>query len=170
MKYTYQRGYTLIDLLMYIAIVGSLLIAVTMFAALSTESRVKNQSVSEVNSQGSAAMDYMTQAVRNADTISAPVAGATASSLTVTVPTSSLSPTIFDLSGGALRVKEGTAAAIALTNSKVQISALNFKNLTRPSTPGIVQISFVVSRTNPNGKNEYDYQKTFTSSIALRWP
>ena len=163
-----QRGYTLIELLLYVGIVGSLLTAVTLYFATSTESRVKNQSIVEVNQQGTLAMEYITQTVRNADSITSPTAGNSASSLTLVVPTGAESPTIFDLASGALRSKKGAAAAVALTNGKVQITSLSFTNLTRASTPGVVQVSFTISRVNNTNKNEYDYQKTFTGTAAVR--
>lgn len=162
------RGFTLIELLLYVTIVGSLLTTVSIFFATTTEARIKNQSIVEVDQQGTLAMEHITQAIRNADAVTTPAAGATTASLTLTVPTAGLSPTIFDLTGTTLQIKEGAATAVALTNSKVQISGLTFKNLTRASTPGVIQISFTAARTNAGGRNEYDYQKTFTSSAALR--
>jgi hypothetical protein len=67
-----------------------------------------------------------------------------------------------------IEMREGSGSAIALTNSKVGVSNVSFKNLSRPGTPGLVQISFTVSRLSPNAKNEYSYQKTFTTTAALR--
>jgi prepilin-type N-terminal cleavage/methylation domain-containing protein len=165
-----QKGFTLVELLMYVAIVGSLLIAVSLFFATTADARIKSQTITEVDQQGALAMDYITQTIRNADSISAPAAGATAASLTVTVPTAGLSPTIFDLGGTALRVKEGAAATVPLTNDKVAISGLTFKNLTRSGTPGTVQISFTITRVNVSGRSSYTYQKTFTASATLRQP
>lgn len=163
------RGFTLIELLLYISIVGSLLITITFFFGLVAEARVKNQSVSEVNDQAVAAMDYITQTIRNATSITSPAAGASAAALTVVVPTGSLSPTIINLNGTVLQTKEGAAAAVALTNSKVQITSLTFKNLTKTGTAGLVQVSFTMTRTNIAGRNEYDFQKTFTTSAELTW-
>jgi len=163
------KGFTLIELLLYVAIVGTLLIAISLFFGIAADARLKNQSVSEVNQQGTAAMEYIVQTLRNATSISAPAIGVTAASLTAVVPTGSLSPTIFDRSAGnALQVKEGAAAVVPLTSPDVQISNLAFDNMSRSATVEVVQISFTVSRVNTIGRNEYDYQKTFTSSVALR--
>ena len=164
-----QQGYTLIELLLYIALLGILLPSMIGFMGLAVDVRVKNQSVNEVNEQGLAAMDYITQTIRNSTSISAPAAAGSGSSLTLVVPTASLSPTVFDVSDSTLRVKEGTGAAIPLTNSKVQVSNLTFSNLTRSGTSGIVQVSFIVSRVNTSDRNEYDYQKTFTTSAEVAW-
>src|SRR5205814_1237285 len=158
----------LIELLLYVSIVGSLLVAIVMFFGVAADTRVKNQSISEVDQQGTAAMEYLTATIRNATSITAPAAAGNAAALTLVVPTASLSPTIFDLTGSTLEVKEGAAAAVPLTNGKIQISSLTFKNLSRSGTTGIVQISFTIARINTANRNEYDYQKTFVSSAALR--
>ncbi len=164
-----NAGYTLIELLVYVAILGMLLSSVTVFFVMVTEARVKNQSISEVNDQGAAAMEYIAQTIRNATSISSPAAGASGASLTLVVPTGSLSPTIFSLSGTTLQVKEGAATAVALTSSDLEVTSLTFTNLTRSGTSGIVQVSFTARRANPNNRNQYDYQKTFTSSAEVGW-
>lgn len=164
-----ENGYTLIELLLYIVVISTLLTSITYFFGITIEARAKNQTIAEVDEQGTAAMEYMVHTIRNASSITTPTAGSNGSSLTVVVPTGSLSPTIFNLSGSTLQVKEGSAAAIALTNSDVQVSNLTFRNLTRSGTPGIVQLSFTLSRANPGGRNEYDYQKTFTTSAEVAW-
>lgn len=164
-----QKGYTLIELLLYIVIIGSLLVPLTYFFGMTTEARVKAQSITEVQDQGVAAMDYITQTIRNATSITAPAAAASSNSLTIVVPTASLSPTVFSLNGTTLQVKEGSATNVALTSSDVQVSGLTFKNLSRAGTSGIIQVSFTVTRTNAGGRAEFDYQKTFVSSAELAW-
>lgn len=168
-RQTSSGGFTLIELLLYVSIVGVLLISVSMFFATTSDARIKNQSISEVNQQGNAALDLITQTIRNADSVTLPATGATGSALNLNVPSAGQSPTIFNLNGTALQVKEGSSNAILLTNNKVALSSLTFKNLSRSGTPGVVQVSFTISRVNNSGKNEYDYQKTFTGTAALPW-
>ncbi len=319
-----QTGYTLVELLLYIAIVGSLLTAIVFFLGTTVESRLKNETISEVNDQGASIMDTLTQTIRNATSITSPASGASLPALTLVVPTGTLSPTVFDLSGtlfglnldggtsdtsdhdamnatkivagatgtisslnayvatvaaspnnqaqmalysgttpttllatsssvtlkantwnnfpipttpvtsgqtywiayntnglatgdndlrersgsagqsgflaqtfgtwpnswtpttqstefsmyamidpantpGAIRIKEGSGSVVPLTDSNVQLSGLNFRNLTRTGAPGVIQITFTLSRLNPLGRNEYDYQKTFTASAEVGW-
>lgn len=163
-----NAGYTLIELLLYVSMIGILLSAVTVFFATTADARIKNQTISEVNDQGIYVMSYITQTIRNATDVTVPTAGTSGASLTLTVPTGSLSPTVFSLSSGVMQVKEGTGTAINLTSGKVQMTNLTVKNLTRSGTNGIVQISFTIARINTAGRNEYDYQRTFTTSVALR--
>lgn len=163
-----STGYTLIELLLYISLTGILLLSLVTFFGMSVDARVKTQTVTEVDQQGAAIMEYMQQTVRNATAITAPTAGTSAASLTVTVPTASLSPTVFNLSGTTLQVKEGTAAAIPLTNSDVRLTALTFTNVSRGGTDGAVRISFTLERINVSGRNEYDSSETFTTTVSLR--
>jgi type II secretory pathway pseudopilin PulG len=164
-----QSGYTLIELLLYVVIIGTLLTSITYFFGMTVTARVKNQSIAEVNDQGTAIMDYVLQTIRNADSITSPTIGTSGTSLTLVVPTGSLSPTVFNLSSTTLQVTEGTGAALALTSSDVQVTSLTFKNLSQSGTNGNIQVSFTLSRTNLDNRNEYDYQKTFTSSAEVAW-
>lgn len=320
-----SKGYTLIELLLYIGIISILLGSTTLFFGAIIEARVKNQSISEVEQQGELAMDHIAQAIRNATSITSPAAGASAGSLILAMPTASINPTTFGMSGGTsvlgynvdgtntdssnsnsmnavkftattsgtvstlyarigatvgtnpnnkaqmaiysgatpttllasstdvtitanawvafpissvaisngttywlayntngttsaqnnlryhtgtagqsiftsrtygtwpssftgttqnfefsmyadvvsgsgsdLQVSEGAGSATPLTNDKVQISGLTFTNLSRTDTPGVVRVSFTVSRVNTSGRQPYDYQKTFTTSVSLR--
>jgi prepilin-type N-terminal cleavage/methylation domain-containing protein len=95
-----QHGFTLIELLLYITILGVLMSGITVFFGTITDARVKGQSIAEVESQGTAIMDAILQAVRNATSITTPATGVTATSLTLAMPVASVNPTVFDLSGG----------------------------------------------------------------------
>ncbi|MGF7228746.1 MAG: PulJ/GspJ family protein [Candidatus Saccharibacteria bacterium] len=322
-----NSGYTLIELLLYVAILGGLLTSITYFFGMVADARVKNQTISEVNDQGTAVMDYMTQTIHNATSITTPATGASGSSLSLVVPTGSLSPTIFDASGAVTifgyntigtstdsndsnsmnatqftasttgtistlfahvatvaaspnnkaqmaiysgatypqtllassadtvltastwnsfsipsvsvtsgtkywlayntnglvagdnnlhnhagtvnqsmyltrtystwpaswtgtydniensmyttiapsgtasvpEIKEGAGTVVPLADSRMQVSGLTFKNLTRSGTSGVVQISFTLARLNPNAHNEYEYQRTFTGTAEVGW-
>lgn len=163
-----QAGYTLIELLLYVAMIGILLSAVTYFFGAAAEARVKNQTVMEVDSQGTYVMDYIAETVHNATSISAPTIGTSGSSLTLVVPVGSLSPTVFNVASGAMQVKEGTGAAATLTSDDIQITSFTVKNLSRSGTTGIVQVSFTLSRVNASNRSEYDYSRTFTTSVGVR--
>jgi Tfp pilus assembly protein PilW len=158
----------LIELLIYVSLLGALLLGASAFFAVVSDSRIKNQTIAEVDQQGTAVMENIAQTIRGATGIVAPSAGSSAASLTINVPTPSLSPTLYNLSSGNIYVKEATATPVALSGGKIQVTNLTFTNLSRPGTHGVIRVSMTLSRINPSGKNEYDFQKTFTSSVALR--
>lgn len=165
-----QSGFTLVELLLYVAISSVLLLAISFFLQTLLESRIKNQTIAEVEQQGLQVMQMITQTTRNAEAITLPAQGASASSLTLDVITAVNDPTIFDLSSGTIRITEGAGSAIVLTNSRIVASALTFQNLSRASTPGTVRIQFTLTHQNPEGRNEYSFAKTFIGSATLRQP
>jgi Tfp pilus assembly protein PilW len=163
-----HRGFTLIELLLYTAISATLLLAISIFLSMLLQSQTKNQTIVEVEQQGTMAMQIITQTIRNATAINSPAQGTSASLLSENVLDISKSPTIFDLLSGVLRIKEGAGSAISLTNNRVAVSNLTFQNLSRPGTPGTIRIQFTVSYINLGGRNEYNYTKTFLGSASIR--
>ncbi|MEK7607278.1 MAG: hypothetical protein AAB444_03735 [Patescibacteria group bacterium] len=165
-----RQGFTLVELLLYVGLSSLLLLTMTLFLSTLLESRVKNQTVAEVEQQGAAALHMMAQIIRNAESITSPIQGNNASSLTLNVITGANDPTVFDLSSDALRITEGAGSPMVLTNSRVTVSGLTFQNLSHTGTPGAVRVNFTLTHVNPTGRNEYQFQKTFTASATLRQP
>jgi prepilin-type N-terminal cleavage/methylation domain-containing protein len=170
MKFAYKNnpGFTLVELLLYVAISSIILLLASLFMSTLLESQVKNQTIAEVNQQGIQVMQTITQTLRNSSIINTPTIGISGATLSVNTNLSSTTPSVFDLSGGVIRIKEGSGATISLTNSKVIASNLVFSNLSRTGTPGIVRISFNLSAVNNSNRNEYSFSKNFVDSASLR--
>lgn len=168
MKLQKELGFTLIELLLYIAIASIIVFTTASMLRFTLESRVKNQTIAEVEQEGIQVMQLITQTTRNATAINFPAIGNSGASLSLTVVDGASSPTVFDLSSGAVRIKEGANATTNLTSSKVTVSNLNFQNLSRANTPNIIRVSFTITYTNSSGRNEYDFTKTFYGSAGLR--
>ena len=68
----YQKGFTLIELLLYIAIASIIVFTTASLLRFTLESRVKNQTIAEVEQEGIQVMQLITQTIRNATAISSP--------------------------------------------------------------------------------------------------
>jgi Tfp pilus assembly protein PilW len=163
-----KNGFTLIELLLYLGIAATTILAVSTLLFEILQSQVKNQTVSEVNQQGMQVMQIITQTIRNSEGINSPSAGSSAASASIDVVTGADDPTVFDSSGGALRVTEGGGSAVPLTSDDVTAASLTFQNLTRSGTFGTVRVQFTLTYVNPEGRSEYDYSKSFVGSATLR--
>jgi Tfp pilus assembly protein PilW len=161
-------GFTLVELLLYVAISGTVLLAAPVFLSSLFESRIKNQTMAEIDGQGLQIMQMITQTIRNASAINVPAISANATSLSLNTPISGNNPTVFDAGNGAIRIKEGAGAAIPLTNSRVIVSGLIFSNLSRAGTKGTIRIQFTLSSVNTTGRYENTYAKNFTGSATVR--
>ena len=78
-----KKGFTLVELLISISVVGILIVGITDFYLTIVSSRVKNQTIAEVERQGAATIALISQRIRNAESISAPAPGSSAASLTL---------------------------------------------------------------------------------------
>lgn len=163
-----QKGFTLIELLLYISIASIIVFTTASLLRFTLESRVKNQTIAEVEQEGAQVIQLITQTIRNGTLINSPTIGTSGTSLSVNVVTGANSPTVFDLSSGAVRIKEGAGTATNLTSSKVTVTNLNFQNLSKTSSPNTIRISFTISFTNSSGRNEYSYTQNFYGSADLR--
>lgn len=171
MKYSKSQsnnGFTMIEMLLYISIASSLLFVISLFTNTILEARTKNTAINEVDSTGAYIVSVLNQSLHNAASINSPSPGNNGVSLSINTLDASLNPTVFDVSSGVFRIKEGTNSEVALSNSNVSISSLDFKNLTVSGAPGSISYSFTVSASSASGRQEYNYSQTFYGGASLR--
>lgn len=138
------KGFTLVELLLYIALTSIILFTTAMFLVSLLESRVKNQTIATVDQEGNQTMATITQTIRNAVSINSPTIGTDSATLSLNTGVSGKDPTIFSLSNGTIMMQEGSGSPVALTSNLVIISNLKFRNLSRASTPGNIDVTFTV--------------------------
>lgn len=165
-----NAGFTLIEVMLYVVIASVMLPAISVFLSTTIESRVKNQTIGEVEQQGMQVMQIISQVIRNGATINTPAIGTSAITLSVDTIVPANNPTILSIVGGVVFIKEGTALAVPLTNSRVTASNISVTNLSRVGTPGTLRIIYTLTHKNPSGRYEYDFSKTFIGTATLRQP
>jgi type II secretory pathway pseudopilin PulG len=160
-----QKGFTLVELLLYVSLAAVLLLGMSIILAVVLGSRVKQSTIAEVDGQGILVMEQITQAVRNADSIIVPVPQASGGLLRLNIGGAE---TRFGSQGTVIGTQEVPGPPIILTSPRVEASNLLFENFSRVGTMGTVRVSFTLTHINPADRNEFDYSKTFISSASLR--
>ncbi|MCA9387437.1 MAG: prepilin-type N-terminal cleavage/methylation domain-containing protein [Candidatus Andersenbacteria bacterium] len=163
-----EQGFTLLEVLLGIAIAAFVIAALTGLLVLLLQSRERNAVVAEVEQQGEYALALVLQEARNADAFLLPVSGQTATSLSVDVEDASLDPLRFYVEEGVLKMQEGTGDSVALTNDRVTVSSLSVRNLAADSSPGTVRVSFELEYVSSSDVQSYAYTSTFAGSATLR--
>ncbi|MBI5414436.1 type II secretion system protein [Candidatus Peregrinibacteria bacterium] len=164
-------GFTLIEVLVSLFLVGGILIGMSSYLSFLVDARVKNQIIAEVESQGTHVMNLIEQEIRNAQGISTPILGAENATLFLDDFTAANDPTLFSIANGGIVLSEGAPPTVSiLTSSKVEASNLNFANVSRLSTPGVIRASFTLSYINTSGNPELSYSKNFETSVNVRTP
>ena len=165
----HTQGFTLIEVLLYSLIASTFLAVVSIFLGTSLEGNTKQRVIADVETQGAAIVSRMTQVIRNAEGITTPTEGATGTSLVLDVVDAGLDPTTFDIDTGVLQIDEGGGSAEDLSNNRVTASNFVARNYTRGASPGTVQVEFTLTAVNDNGRQPFEYSRTFYTSASIRY-
>src|SRR3989344_1407650 len=122
-----QRGFTFIELILYVAIVTIILSAIVPFAWSAIETGVKSAVQQEVNSQARYVSERIKYEIRNSSGITSINSPPNSISLTNFSPDTT---TIIDLSSGKVRINKNGTGAIDLNSANTVINSLTFTDYT----------------------------------------
>jgi type II secretory pathway pseudopilin PulG len=165
-------GFTLIETLIYIAVIGAVLSGFVGYSINVSNAREKAYVVEEVQSNARIALDLISQKIRMANSVNtgASTFGSDPGVLSLEMDTGSIDPTIFDLDAddGVLQMKEGVGSALSITTDEVNVTNLVFTDLTGGGTRENIKIEITVEFGNSAGGQVYTYTKSLTTSASLR--
>ena len=158
-------GFTLVEVLLYLAIAGSVLVVVSLFLSLIMQMRVRNEITAEVEQQGQFVMQRITQVLRNAQVVNSPAVGNSSTQLSVD---SDGQTVVFDGGGTTLTESQNGAPAQDLTAANLKLSNLSFSNISNSGSPGLIRVQFTLSYNSSSNDSSYNYFADFYDSVALR--
>lgn len=173
LPHTNQSGFSLIEMLVYITIFATMIGAVVGLAVITSGQKVNSQVAGDINYQGESVMALITQTVHQANSITAPTAGNSSGSLTLTMAASSVNPTVFssynDSTTNRFQVQEGSSPVVQnnLTNAHASVSSLSFTNLSLTGTKGSVLINFTLTYKTSSARQEYSFSKVFYGAATI---
>jgi len=162
-----NRGFTLVEFLLYIGILVMILALASSFLWSFLFGNIKERNYQEVQQNGTFVLAKITQEIKKASQINSPSPGAASDSLSLVMASSSLNPTIFDITNGKLRIAQGARGPFELTSNEVRVSRLQFTNLSYQNTPGAVRIELTLEYLNPEGRAEYEASINLQSTVSL---
>jgi Tfp pilus assembly protein PilW len=162
-----KKGFTLIEFLIYIGIVGLILVLMTNLFWNVILGGTKENSYQEVQQNGRFALLKMKQEIKKAVGINSPSSGSSADSLSLAMTNPVLNPTVFDLNGGKLRITQGSSFPIEITTDQVDVISLRFTNLSYLDTPGTIMVEMTIENLNPANRNEYQASIDLKTTISL---
>lgn len=165
---TRKRGISLLELLIYIAILSGLMVVVSdAFLSLS-RGRGQAQARSEVNAAIRFAAEKIRQDMKGATAVVTPILGTASSTLNVTVSGVAV---VYDVSAGQLRRKEGAGAYVAVTGSNIIAGAPTFtrlenRNLNLGATTTAIQVTMAMSYNSSS--TDWIYSDSLRTTVTLR--
>lgn len=164
-----QNGFTLIEALVYIALVSGILITATTFAWNIVNSRTIAFTAQEVEQNGRFIMQKISQTFKEANKINAPLIGNSDNTIIVELDDAGSEIVTITQSGNNIQYQYNSDPVVELNSDLVNITNLQFSNLstTNGSSRNIV-VSFSISHVNPNNRPEWSYTQDYQTSIELR--
>jgi hypothetical protein len=161
-----KKGFTLIELTIYLAIAIIFLLGTTDFILSINSLRHRGFMISEVETQGLRAMDVMTKIIRNGKGLNSP--SWSGDTLSIVSDNILKNPIIIRARNGRLEIVEGDNQAYALHNDSVVVENVYFTNLSRTGTKGLVRIEFDMRFKTDSQNPKLNYKKTFYDSASIR--
>jgi type II secretory pathway pseudopilin PulG len=163
--YYNKRGFTFIEILIYIGIIGAVIVSFMSFMLFISHARTTTEVKQEVQSNARIGLDFMLEKIRAANQINegASVFGSHPGVLALVQGATNR---VFSVSAnGALVMAENGNSPISLTSKKVKVNTLIFTNLSQPGQRGNIKIQLILE--NNFGK-DIVYAYTLQSAASLR--
>jgi hypothetical protein len=161
-----KKGTTLIEVLLYTMITGFFVTTISLFAWSAISAKDRNDSIAKVNDSTQIIIEEIAKSIRNADSVITP-ANQGESSNTLTLHCTDGTVRTFTVSEGSV-IMQHLGNSYTISSDLTSVSLLTFSNVSRPSTPGIIQIKLRISRINPNNLKEFSAENEITISESLR--
>jgi len=166
-----NRGFTLIESIIYVVIIGAVLAAFVNFILAVSASRNKSYAEQEVNANMRTVLSVISHKIKSASgvNIGASTFGAHPGILSLSMASSTLNPTIISVAVGTGRIQitEGVSPAQYLTSERVSVTNLIFTNLTGDSTQKNIGVDFAISFASSSDVN-FNFSKSWQTSVSNR--
>lgn len=160
-----HSGATLIELLLYVALLGIVISAILPLLFAATEERLLQQTISIVEQNGAQIIQSTTHAIRKAERVLTPAAGQQTSVLGLQTASGPLHPVIIGLNSGSVMIVRHTTLE-RLSSPQVAITNFRVRNTSTSATRQSVVVSFRVSRTI-RLQQPYSYERDFEFAVTL---
>ncbi|MBI2052873.1 MAG: prepilin-type N-terminal cleavage/methylation domain-containing protein [Candidatus Ryanbacteria bacterium] len=162
-----QRAFSLIEIIIYLAILGLVVVGFGTYVLSISSSRQKTDVVVKVQANARISLDTIAQKIRAARSINigSSVFNTDPGVLSLAMSDASKNPTIINLDrdNGILQVQEGAGSPAAVTSKEVAITNLVFTNIATPGVRSNIRIQITVEYPGSSG-----YSQSLESNVSLR--
>lgn len=166
-----MKGFTLIETIIYIAIIGGIMAAFVNFALNVSDSNNKTFEVEEVQANARQALHIISQKIRSAKgvNIDSSIFNIDPGVLSLAMTSGASDPTIISLNkdDGSLQIKEGAGSAVMVTAGNVKVTNLVFSNLSASSTRENIGIDLTVEYASSTESDLISSQTLYTA-VGIR--
>ncbi|MEK7580085.1 MAG: hypothetical protein AAB465_00510 [Patescibacteria group bacterium] len=172
-------GFTLVELIIYLSLVSLIAVVSISFVWNIVNARIKNEANQEVEQNLRFGLEKITQAIREADDVSAmdSIFNVSSGKLTLKYPGKDIifdAPVkIININGQdveihKLRIKDGDSDPKDLTSNKIDIINFKLTNLTRGLEPKNIKINLTIKHVNPTQNLRWAAEISSETASSIR--
>lgn len=164
-----KQGFTLVELMLYIAIIAGFLATTIFFAMRVVEGGQRGSAHMEIQQNVRVAMERMTREIRSAqdlNTISSTF-DAHPGVLSLEGPVGE-DPIVFDVQNGVLRLTKGVNGPYNLTSDDVEITNFVVENLSVSNRAKVIRISLDAEYAVDPDSPYYDVSSSAQTTVVIR--
>lgn len=166
------RGFTLIETIIYMAIIGLVVSSFVGFSVTVSRARNKSYASEEVQANARMALDLISQRIRAASSVNTGTStfNSDPGVLSLAMADAAKNPTIIDLTAddGVLRITEGVNSPVSVTSGRVRVTNLVFTNLTGSGARENIRVQMTVGYASTAGDTEFSFSKSFQTTVSVR--
>ena len=166
--HTTAKGFSLLELLIYVAILSGLMVVVSdSFISLS-RARGQAEARNEVNASIRFAAERIRQDLKNSSVVTTPILGTPATTLTATVSGATV---LYDTLAGQLRRTEGAGSPVAVSGTNVFVDTITFtrlENYNAPLNATTTAIQIAMAFRYNASSTDWSYSDTLRTTVTLR--
>lgn len=160
-----RSGFTFIELLLYVALFGTMLSALVPFTWAGIQTGVKSMVQQEVNQNTRYISERIGYEIRNASGITS--VSTNSATLSTFIPATN--PTVITFSGGNLTITQGASPAAQLNSNNTTLSNFSFTNFSSgDSKTKHIQYKFTVSANFNSSAQTYQDSTSIEESAEVR--
>ena len=170
-KRRFLTGFTLTEVLVYVAVLSIIISAVSGFLIWTVRSNTKAKVMRETQDNARRAMEIMTYEIKEAKSVYTPTTTSNQLCLETThnLPEGEKTTYIdFYLCEDRLCLKKESQSPIALTSDRVKVSNLVFTQIATASPIPSIQIDLQINYKSPANRPEYQAELNLKSTASLR--
>ncbi len=162
------KGFTLLELLLYMGISVTMLAVLASIGITVLESKAKAHAEEEMHYTAAFVMEKVQRAVDRAVSIHTPEMGTTSSSLTLHMEDASNDPTVFEVLDGIMRMTEGEGEPQPISGAGVRVPVFSVSNVTGEHGAGTLRIELQIETYNPEEIQAYHASGTYYTTVGIQ--
>ncbi len=162
-----NSGFTLIEFLLYLALSTVMVVLVGLLGISALSSGVKARAQSEVQYSAEFLIETIARLVREAESVTLPLRGATSTTLILATADPDTDPTVIELTPDGVTITRGVEAPYTIYNPATRVTTGVVTHEGESGDENLIRLLLTVVSYNPMDRQSLRAERTFTTALRV---